>query len=106
MDYRKFQIAQTRFTTVFANLAFSLLIHFRVSSNRPNPLYDEITLRKNQTFARQNGLQMGDKMQEQLKKPMRRQKWSTKLNDDAFKTEFARDFFKPVMRRHVAPLSS
>ena len=45
-------------------------------------------------------------MQEQLKKPMRRQKWSTKLNDDAFKTEFARDFFKPMMRRHVAPLSS
>ena len=45
-------------------------------------------------------------MQEQLKKPMRRQKWSIKLNDDVLKTEFARDFFKPVMRSHVVPLSS
>ena len=106
MDYRKFQIAQTRFTTVFANLAFSFLIHFRVSSNRANPLYDEITLRNNQTFARQNGLQMGEKMQDQLRKAVRRHKWATKLKNDAFRTEIARDIFKPVMRRHVAPLSS
>ncbi len=106
MDYRKFQIAQTRFTTVFANLAFSLLIHFPASSNRANPLYDGIALRKNQTFARQNGLQMGDKMQEQLRKAVRRHKWATKLKDCALKTEIARDFFKPVMHRHVTPLFS
>ena len=45
-------------------------------------------------------------MQEQLKKAARRQKWATKLQDDAFKTEIAHDIFKPVMRSHVAPLSS
>ena len=45
-------------------------------------------------------------IQDEFKKPMRRQKWATKLKDDALKTEIARDFFKPVMRSHVVPLSS
>ena len=57
MDYRKFQIAQTRFTTVFANLAFSFLIHFRVSSNRANPLYYEIEARKKEFLTAKNGLE-------------------------------------------------
>ena len=45
-------------------------------------------------------------IQDEFKKPMRRHKWATKLQDDAFKTEIAHDIFKPVMRSHVAPLSS
>ncbi len=45
-------------------------------------------------------------IQDEFKKPMRRQKWSTKLNDDALKTEITRDIFKPVMHRHVTPLFS
>ncbi len=45
-------------------------------------------------------------MQDQLRKAVRRHKWATKLKNDAFKTEIARDIFKPVMRRHVAPLLS
>ena len=49
---------------------------------------------------------MNTQIQNEFKKPMRRQKWATKLKDDALKTEIARDIFKPVMHRHVTPLFS
>ena len=81
MDYRNFQIAQTRSMT-------------RLGSQKHKLLKGKMDKT------------MEGKMQEQLKKPMRRQKWSTKLKDDALKTEIARDFFKPVMHRHVTPLFS
>ena len=50
MDYRKFQIAQTRSTTGFTGLVFLFLIHLPIFSNRGNPRYDTVSLQYNQIF--------------------------------------------------------
>ena len=50
MDYRKFQIAQTRSTTGFTDFAFLFLIHLPISSSRGNPRYDAVSLQYNQIF--------------------------------------------------------